>query len=269
MTDTYGPTGATSSPSSSLQLSLANRLQARLAGNGSPLYALKWKQWDMPSGPPICALRASAPRISARGFSLERRGWMTPISQDAKHSGHAVSGPGKSNKLAYETVKLSGWPTVRMTDGGKNVRTPAGVASEIARKGSPQDLLQAVTLSGWPTAARDHKDTFTAAGRGQLPEAVARSGWPTPMAGNPGVPGRYNPAGNTDSSRKTVALLKGMTALRVTTRGGVQISSTAVMESSARLNPAHSRWLMGYPAAWCDCAGMATPSSRSSRRNSS
>lgn len=32
------------------------------------------------------------------------------------------------------------------------------------------------------------------------------SGWPTPMAGNPGKPGQYNPAGNTDSSRKTVAL---------------------------------------------------------------
>ncbi len=36
--------------------------------------------------------------------------------------------------------------------------------------------------------------------------ASGSSGWPTPMAGNPGKPGQYNPAGNTDSSRKTVAL---------------------------------------------------------------
>jgi hypothetical protein len=32
-------------------------------------------------------------------------------------------------------------------------------------------------------------------------------GWPTPMAGSPGTE-TYNPAGNTDSSRKTVALVE-------------------------------------------------------------
>jgi len=37
---------------------------------------------------------------------------------------------------------------------------------------------------------------------------VALTGWPTPMAGTPAQKG-YNEAGNTDSSRKTVALLAG------------------------------------------------------------
>ena len=34
--------------------------------------------------------------------------WPTPISQDAKHSGYAASGPGKAIKLSYAVVQ---WPT--------------------------------------------------------------------------------------------------------------------------------------------------------------
>ena len=56
--DTSGPLFTTLSPSAGLHC-LANRLRARMAGNGSPLYALTWSDWDMPAGPPICRLRAS------------------------------------------------------------------------------------------------------------------------------------------------------------------------------------------------------------------
>lgn len=62
--DTCGPLFTASSPSAGLQWSLANRLRANLDVNGSLEYALTWKDWDMPAGPPICALRASERRTS-------------------------------------------------------------------------------------------------------------------------------------------------------------------------------------------------------------
>jgi hypothetical protein len=98
-------------------------------------------------------------------------------------------------------------------------------------------------------------------------------GWPTPMAGTPAQRG-YNEAGNTDSSRKTVKILKGWATPRANryagadSHGNRQLPLNATMVSAV-LDPEHWRWLMGFPPEWASCAPTATRSSRKSRQSSS
>lgn len=77
---TFGPRSSTSSASAALTQFLANRLRQRTALLGSTLYTLTWRVRVTPSGRSIPALRASARRISANGYT----GWLTPSARDWK-----------------------------------------------------------------------------------------------------------------------------------------------------------------------------------------
>jgi hypothetical protein len=109
---TCGPSFFASSASNALQQSLENRLQAALDVNGSPEYSLTWKIWDMPSGPQICALRASERLTSDSGCS----GWPTPTVQEKRWSFKAAMSYAEGKTQSHHldlggVVQLAGWPT--------------------------------------------------------------------------------------------------------------------------------------------------------------
>ena len=124
-------------------------------------------------------------------------------------------------------------------------------------------LKQRLTTDGLTLFSLTWREKVTPAGR--LVSRLAASGrrisdsdfglWPTP---NTMVGGQTSRGGK----RKGELLICGLVA------GLTVTGSPAATEKPGQLNPAHSRWLMGYPPEWDACAPTAMPSSRKSRKPS-
>jgi len=243
---TFGPLFGGSSHSAGLQSSLASKLRQRMGVNGSPEYELTWKSWDMKSGPPICALRASGRRISGNGCS----GWQAPKASDSK-------GPSKSRDVHLNhQAALSGWPTCSTRDSkggyeggrirnGKISTDMLDVAAQLA--GWPTPL----TITGGPESAKCKQELGRKASGGwNLQTVVQMSGWPTPTQ---------------DDSSNATRESGDYQSLTRTARGAIPSSSPAPMAKpeGCRLNELFSLWLQGYPPAeWASCAVRVTQSSR-------
>lgn len=234
---------------------------------GSTLYKLTWKVWAMPSGRSRFRLRGSVLRTSATAAtgSLPTP-WPTPQARDFKGAPLAgIHDRGAKGAPLNETARLASWPTPTSCDSN---RKPAANFTT-----TNLTLNHGAALASWPTPrAADglkgaHLEAQTNMKGTDLPTTASwtMAGWQTPC-----VDGFRKRGGNRSDELGNQELVKNVDQpARLTVTGELLTGSSAGMASGGQLNPAHSRWLMGYPAAWDSCGATAMQSISSRPRPSS
>jgi len=229
---TSGLSSLTSSASAALSMSLGSRLQARLATVGSMEYRQTWKQKATPAGRPYWAHIPSNRPINAKDCT----GWPTP---DTCAGG---TGPSQKNRHGMRLQDaVLGWTTPNARDYKDSASPEALIRAMNSEKGSANLPRQVATITGWssPTVGDAASARNSTANRKSVP--------PTGVH-----------AGNTLTD---LADISGLTSNSSTAETG--------KPAAYQLNPHFSRWLMGFPPEWCDCAVTAMQSFLNVRKPSS
>ena len=181
-------------------------------------------------------------RLGTDGSTLFKMTWKEKVT-----SSHRSCSLLRASARPTSDTDCGSWVTTRVQD-SKHARA---TEYELSREPS-KDLLHVQVnryLVGWPTTQqRDYKgvpgETFNMS---SLPRTA---GWTTTTTRD-----------WKDGSSVGTVPINGLLGRQVWLTGSI-----APTGSGGQLNPAHSRWLMGYPTAWDSCGATVTPSSRKSRQ---
>jgi len=206
----------------------------------------RWRvgRWTFRSGPARAHASRLVRRVSIRGLRMTDTCGL-PGSSSSPNAALQSSLASRLRVLmdsAGSTLFALTWKE-RITPSGRRICARRASVRRTSDNGCgswPSPVVNAATGSQYAYSRGDHDKRVL-----KLPGVAKLASWPTPCQ-------QDGPKGGPGQGSDRLPGAAGLTA----------IGFPAATGSPGQLNPDHSRWLMGYPIGWANCAPTGTRSSR-------